>query len=280
MTRLAREAVGFKQVAQIGLGADGLGEDHRLALAALADDLVEHLWQAFQQGLALGVGVDPGGEVAVAGQFSDLGFQGDWVDLNGDGGGLVFQRIRLGGLIALAPFVGGLGHAVDVVERVLGDRLHAFQPPDHLVQGRGDGERRRPQNLPQDERHEVATVLADRERALALKVGGHVIVEVGFQPIRREVEGLGQAICVVDQARLLDLPPQGALADRLQPVTQDRQRLAILPAAELGPEGVGRAEELVVDDGDEAVKLHQVVLQRRRRQQQLLAIGQGVPQHR
>ena len=39
----------FQQIAQVGLGSDGLGEDHGLPLAALAHDLVQHTRQAVEQ---------------------------------------------------------------------------------------------------------------------------------------------------------------------------------------------------------------------------------------
>ncbi len=121
----------------------------------------------------------------------------------------------------------------------------------------------------------MAAVLADGQR-VALQEIGHMIVEVDLKLVRREVEGLGKTVRVVDQARLLHLPAQGAFAQRRQAAAQQGLRRPILAGAKLGPEGVLRPKEGVVDDADQPEQLHQIVLQRRRGQQELLAAEEGV----
>ena len=143
-----------------------------------------------------------------------------------------------------------------------------FETRTQRVERGSDGLRRRRQQLAQDERGQVALALGERVAVFALQEPGHRLVERVLVVARRERPRDRPPLGVADV--LGDLVAQRALAEARQALPQIGDAAA--GAGILGSEGVEIPEQVLVDEGREAVQLEQRVLQRRGRQQQLAAI--------
>ncbi|ARO16026.1 hypothetical protein BVG79_p2000007 (plasmid) [Ketogulonicigenium robustum] len=84
----------------------------------------------------------------------------------------------------------------------------------------------------------MTPVLPQGDGAGVLEILGNLFVEIGFQSTRREVEGLGETVGIVDQASALDLAAQGSFADRLKTFREQGLRGQAFSSAKLASEGL------------------------------------------
>jgi len=271
---LALVALRLEEGLEIVLGAAGLGEDQGLARRARLGHLRKADLQGLKQRPRLGVDPDaarPGGEST------------EDVDL-------LEELLPVDDSRCLVCLLGALVRGQDLVEQValdllrLDERLgevlvvhqvplvqHRLQPGAQGLEGRGDGPRRRGEQLAKDQGRQVPLAPGQGIALLALEEARDRLVQRLF--VIGGVERLGDGMPFGVPDILRDLVSQSALAEAGQPPAQGFETAR--GGGVLGAKGVDVAEEALVDQGREPVELEQRVLQGRRRQQQLAAVLRG-----
>ena len=247
-------AVGLEKGLQVVLGAARLGENQRLARGARRGHLFEADVQSGEQGLCLCVGTNaarPGGEPS---QDVDLLTQLLPVDGARRARSLGFVRLREDlveqVVVDLLRLDEALGELRVVLHLLVAQR---FETRTQRVQRGSDGLRRRRQQFAQDERGQVTLALGKRVAVFALQEPGHRLVERVLVVARRERLRDRPPLGVADV--LGDLIAQRALAEAREALTQIADAAA--GAGVLAAEGVEVPEQVLVDEGREAIQFEQ-----------------------
>ncbi len=142
-----------------------------------------------------------------------------------------------------------------------------FEPVDQTFERARDGVGGRGEQLPQDQRHELALAGREGVERRPLQVVRNQIVEPLLRFGWHELLHEGVTVGVLDV--LQHLPAQRALAEGLQAFLQLGKIGVVAEARKAGAEALEVAEGKVVDDADQAVEFQKGVLKRRGREQHL-----------
>ncbi len=196
---------------EVVLGLARLREDDRLALGPQLRGLVHRDVQRLEERVPLRVALDRHGKIGKGVQIGDLGL--DRRTLSGS------QRRARRLVIPLLPgFLKGFVILREVVLRGfrrLAGAQAVLKTGGDRRQGTGDGEGRRGEKLPQDQRHQRPLPARQRQQIRSTEVLGHQLVERVFRLRGGEFLNHRKAVRVGDVAS--HLASQGSRAERLQP---------------------------------------------------------------
>ena len=267
---LAGVAVGFEELLEKGLGAARLGEDDGLARRGWVHrgHLPEADVERLEERAGLGVHADAAGPADVVVEFGDFFFELGGIDWlrSGLGGGsfLVGRDFRVLGIFQqfieqLAVEIVARDELVEEAGAVFKVFLDAQEAVAHHFQSPGKGAGRGGEDFSNQQNNEVALALRESVAVVALEVAGDGFVKRVF--LFAGAERLGQEFAPGVFHILQHLAAERAVTESGEPLAEGCE---VAPGiGKLGAEGREIAEEALVDQRGESVKLDKRVLERR-----------------
>jgi len=157
--------------------------------------------------------------------------------------------------------------------------LLRLQPVDNSGKRLGEGKTRRAKNFADDKRDQRIWPVAECDGVGSLQIRGDRHVKSHLVLRRFKLKRQRAAFGVTDEPRLLHLPAQSTFADRLQPFAEKEKRIASVTRIHIGgAKDPFIAEEMLVQNGNQSVKLKKGILERRSGEKHLEEGAGGIAQ--